>query len=240
MAQQYHALLQDPARAVELAEDIVRNDAELQRADQQLSDLLLRARTAGRVVWPRERDLPGSYAERGAMLGYVLAPEPAQVRLVLRDEDLLRVRGRVRAIEVRLAEAPWSSFGASLANETPAATRQLPSAALGDRNGGPVSVDPADKEGLRTQVPVFLLDVKVPASRPITSAAGPGSSWCSKTSRSACRASASCAGCWCGNSVPRAGREPAGGSGDLAFSGRRLGRLPGAGDARPPARLPGP
>ncbi|MBC7469834.1 MAG: PqqD family peptide modification chaperone [Ramlibacter sp.] len=162
MAQQYHALLQDPTRAAELGEDLVRNDAELQRVEQQLADLQLRARTGGRAVWPRERDLPGSYAQRGAMLGYVLAPEPAQVRVVLRDEDLLRVRGRVQAIEVRLAEAPLAVHAASLGNETPAATRQLPSAALGDRQGGPVGVDPADKDGLRTQLPVFLLDVLVP------------------------------------------------------------------------------
>jgi putative peptide zinc metalloprotease protein len=71
-------------------------------------------------------------------------------------------RGRVQAIEVRLAEAPLTLHAATLRNETPAATRQLPSAALGDRQGGPVGIDPADKEGLRTQLPVFLLDVLVP------------------------------------------------------------------------------
>ena len=163
VAQQYQALLHDPARASELSEDIIRNDAALRRSEQQLDDLALRARTAGRAVWPHERDLPGSFAQRGAMLGYVLAPEPALVRVVLRDEDLLRVRGRIRAIEVRLAEAPLTSYDAALQNETPAATRQLPNAALGDRQGGPVNVDPADKEGLRTQAPVFLLDVLVPA-----------------------------------------------------------------------------
>lgn len=164
LAQQYRALLQDPARAVALGEDMARNEAELRRANQQLSELQLRAQTAGRVVWPRERDLPGSYAGRGTMLGYVLAPEPAQVRVVLRDEDLLRVRGRVQAIEVRLAEAAWSALGASLLNETPAATHQLPSAALGDRHGGPFNVDPADKDGLRTLAPIFLLDVRVPGA----------------------------------------------------------------------------
>jgi putative peptide zinc metalloprotease protein len=160
LAQQYQALLQDPARAAELGEDLVRNDAELQRAEQQR--LVLLRQQAGRAVWPRERDLPGSYAQRGAMLGYVLSPEAAQVRLALRDEDLLRVRGRVRAVEVRLAESPLTVHAASLRSETPAATHQLPSAALGDRQGGPVNVDPADKEGLRTQLPVFLLDVQVP------------------------------------------------------------------------------
>ncbi|UUZ65211.1 hypothetical protein LP417_11700 [Polaromonas sp. P1-6] len=105
----------------------------------------------------------GTYAQRGKMVGYVLGSDPAQVRLVLRDEDLLRVRGRVQSVEVRLAEAPWIAHAAVLQNETPAATRQLPSAALGDRHGGPVAVDPADSDGLRTQLPVFLMDVQVPA-----------------------------------------------------------------------------
>lgn len=162
MAQQYQALLHDPARAGDVNEQIARNDAELRRAEEQLAGLDLRARTPGRAVWPREHDLAGSYAARGAMLGYVLGPEPAQVRAVLRDEDMLRVRGQVRGIEVRLAEAPRTVHAARLRSETPAATRELPSAALGDRQGGPVAVDPADKDGLRTQLPVFLLDVDVP------------------------------------------------------------------------------
>mgnify|MGYP001627380062 CR=1 FL=1 len=165
LAQQYQALLHDPARAGDLNEQVARNDAELRRAEQQLASLEVRARASGRTVWPRQDDLAGSYAARGAMLGYVLGPDPAQVRAVLRDEDLLRVRGQVRAIEVRLAESPATVHRAGLASETPAATRELPSAALGDRHGGPVAVDPADADGVRTQQPVFVLDVLVPGLR---------------------------------------------------------------------------
>ncbi|MCC2633019.1 MAG: hypothetical protein K0S48_905 [Ramlibacter sp.] len=165
LAQQYQALLTNPSRAGDLNAHLERNEAEMQRTEQQIEHLALRARAAGRAVWPRERDMPGSYARRGDMLGYVMAAEPAQVRVVLRDEDLLRVRGRVQAIEVRLAETPWVPRKGSLLNETPAATRQLPSAALGDRHGGPVAVDPADQDGVLSQVPVFLLDVQVPDIR---------------------------------------------------------------------------
>lgn len=163
LAQQYQALLQDPARAGDVNEQIARNDAELAHAQQQLEALDVRAQSAGRVVWPHEHDMPATYVQRGAMVGYVLGPEPAQVRLVLRDEDLLRVRGRIQGVEVRLADSPWTPRAAALRSETPAATRQLPSAALGDRQGGPVPVDPADHDGLRTQAPVFLFDVVVPA-----------------------------------------------------------------------------
>jgi putative peptide zinc metalloprotease protein len=163
LAQQYQALLQDPARAADLDEQVGRNAAELERVEEQLAALVVRAGSEGRVVLPREQDLPGSYARRGAMLGYVLGPgQPAHVRLVLADEDLLRVRGRVRSVEVRLAHEPWTAHAAQLASETPAATRQLPSAALGDRNGGAIAVDPADKDGVRTQRAVFVMDVAVP------------------------------------------------------------------------------
>jgi putative peptide zinc metalloprotease protein len=162
MAEQYHALLQDPARAGDINEQLARNDAELRHAEVQLAGLQVRARSGGRAVLPHEQDLRGTYVQRGAMVGYVLGPEPAQVRAVLRDEDLLRVRGRVQGVEVRLADSPWTPRAAQLRGETPAATRQLPSAALGDRDGGPVAVDPADKDGLRAQAPVFLLDVVVP------------------------------------------------------------------------------
>jgi putative peptide zinc metalloprotease protein len=163
LAQQYQALLQDPARAGDLNQQIERNAAEQEHAEEQLAGLKVRARSAGRAIWPREEDTLGTYAQRGRMVGYVLGSDPAQVRLVLRDEDLLRVRGRVQSVEVRLAQAPWIAHAAVLQNETPAATRQLPSAALGDRHGGPVAVDPADGDGLRTQLPVFLMDVQVPA-----------------------------------------------------------------------------
>jgi len=50
---------------------------------------------------------------------------------------------------------------ARLANAAPAASRQLPSAALGDRGGGPFATDPADGAGARSLEPVFLYDVFV-------------------------------------------------------------------------------
>ncbi len=53
----------------------------------------------------------------------------------------------------------------TLTGEVPAATAMLPAAALGDRSGGPVVTDPADTEGMRTLEPVFLFDVRLPASR---------------------------------------------------------------------------
>lgn len=165
-AQQYQALLQDPARATDLAQDIVRSEAEISRAEEQLAQLQVRSQVAGRLVLPKPGDLPGSFAARGAMLGYILGDGPANVRAVLDEQDVLLVRNRIHAIEVRLADMSGEPLAAALDREMPGATRSLPSAALGDRHGGSFAIDPADKDGLRTQVPVFLVDVRVPGYPP--------------------------------------------------------------------------
>lgn len=163
LAQQYGALLSEPARAAAVAEDLARNEAELARVEEQLAQLEVRARLPGQVVWSRPQDLPGSYLQRGAMLGHVLSSGPAHVRVALLEDDYLRTRGQVRAVEVRLADDPWTAHAGRLAAAAPGATMDLPAAALGDRHGGPIPVEPNDSKGLRARVPVFLLDAAVPA-----------------------------------------------------------------------------
>jgi putative peptide zinc metalloprotease protein len=168
LAQQYRALLTEPVRAADLAEDLDRNAAELARIEEQLGLLEVRAHLAGDVVWARPQDLPGSYVPRGAMLGHVLTGGPAHVRVALLEDDYLRTRGRVRAVRVRLADDAGSSWEAKLADTAPGATLELPAPALGDRHGGNIPLDPADPSGVRTRVPVFLLDAEVPGLQATT------------------------------------------------------------------------
>jgi putative peptide zinc metalloprotease protein len=108
------------------------------------------------------------------MLGHVLGEGPAHVRIALPEEEFLRVRGKVRSVEVRLTEAPREVHAARLATALPGATFELPSAALGDRSGGTIPVDPSDSNGVKARVPVFLLDAIVPGLR--SSAIG-GRAW---------------------------------------------------------------
>lgn len=163
-AQHHAALLSDPALSVRLAADLARNEAELARARERLALLTVRAGSAGRVVWARPADLPGSHAQRGVLLGHVAVDRPPQIRIALPQEDYGRVRGEVRSVQVRLAQAPGEVLPARLLPGVPGASQVLPSAALGDRQGGPIPVDPADRDGLRTRYPVFALDVALDAT----------------------------------------------------------------------------
>ncbi|MGH8679637.1 MAG: efflux RND transporter periplasmic adaptor subunit, partial [Burkholderiales bacterium] len=161
-ADQYRVLLRDPARAQNFDQEIARVEGELRRIDERIEHLTIRAEMAGRLVMPRQSDLQGAFSRQGDTLGYVLASEEIGVRAALPERDAALVRETTRSISVRLADAPNAPVLAELVREIPAATHELPSAALGDRGGGPYVTDPADEDALRTLEPVVLVDLKLP------------------------------------------------------------------------------
>ncbi len=133
--------------------------AELERLQERVSGLALRANIAGRLALPGAADLPGNFVRRGALLGQVLTDGRATVRVALPEaeaRDLLRLQG---AVSVRLAASPQTRHAATLLRDSGGAVLRLPSAALSQRHGGQVATDPQDREDLRPVQPVVLLDV---------------------------------------------------------------------------------
>ncbi len=161
-AEHYQNFLSDPYKAKNADEAMQRVDAELARVEQRLAQLQVRAQISGRLVMPRQQDLPGKYVKQGAMLGYVFRPDEVRVRAVVDEQDIAQVRERTDAVEVLLTDSPAHAIAAGLTRETPAATQTLPSPALGDRAGGSHLTDPSDKQGVTTLAPVFLVDLTLP------------------------------------------------------------------------------
>ncbi|MEZ5738179.1 MAG: hypothetical protein R3E68_01105 [Burkholderiaceae bacterium] len=68
------------------------------------------------------------------------------IRLALPNDTADRVRDQVRGIEVRLADRGDTAFSASIVNDSPGGSEQLPSAALGAAMGR-IDTDPTDSSG---------------------------------------------------------------------------------------------
>jgi putative peptide zinc metalloprotease protein len=149
------------SRAKSISEDAAAKRAELAHVEKRLASLRVESQTDGTLVMPRALDLPGSFVAKGTVLANVLRPELISVKVAVPQEDAGLIRSDTRAVEVKLADLPGSSLQGRLTTEVPGATNQLPTAALGDRAGGPFVTDPADKEGLKTLEPVFLLDLRL-------------------------------------------------------------------------------
>lgn len=158
-ADHFQLLLRDPTGAQNLAKDIEHAEAEWVRAGERIAQLEVRAGVPGTLSLPRYADLPGTFVKRGMPIGYVLQNAEMRVRAGVEQDRAHLVRHHTKAVQVRLADAVHTRIPARLAAAVPAATRQLPSPALGDRGGGPFAVDPADGEGTRSLEPVFLYDV---------------------------------------------------------------------------------
>ncbi len=157
-ATRFGALRRDTLDARNADEEIQRIRGDLDRITRKIDGLVLRAQVDGVLVMPKQQDLPGTFARRGVTLGYVLERREMRVRAAVPEYDATLVRDRTRAAEA-LTEETGDAVDAQLLHDIPAATFELPSAALGDRGGGSLATDPADTDGVRTLEPVVLVDL---------------------------------------------------------------------------------
>lgn len=154
---------QERTQAAQTREALAAARREAARAEERLAELGLRAQAAGRAVIPAAVDLPGRFLRKGELVGHVLPADPRTVRVVVAQDDIERVRGRVHEIEVRLVDRPAEVFRAQLVREVPSARDTLPSRALALDGGGPHVTDPRDRDGLRTLNRLFQFDLTLPA-----------------------------------------------------------------------------
>jgi putative peptide zinc metalloprotease protein len=150
-----------PARAQAIADEMDAVRTQLALTEKRLQSLTVTSQEDGVLVMPRALDLPDSYIAKGTVLAHVLRPEQIRVRVAVPQENVALIGKDTQLAQVRLADHTAVTLPASLVQDTPAAAGVLPTAALGDRAGGPVLTDPTDKDGLRTLEPVFLFDLRL-------------------------------------------------------------------------------
>ena len=163
LAAKYDALLPaDRVQAAMVREEMIAARANLQRAREREAELTFRSPANGRFIVPNGVDLPGRFLNKGQLVGYVVEPRELTVRVALVQDDIALVRQETRGVEVMLASWGSSPVPARIRRELPGALSQLPTAALGSAGGGPIAVDPRDKQGLTTLRQVFQLELTLP------------------------------------------------------------------------------
>ena len=133
----------------------------LARARERIEELTVKAQAAGLFVMPKAGDLPGRFVRRGETLAHVVDVDTVTVRTLVSQEQIDLVRQDTRGVEVRLAERFSRIAHASMRRVVPAASNELPSAALGTQGGGTVAVDPTDREGRKSVQKYFQVDVRL-------------------------------------------------------------------------------
>ncbi len=156
----------DRTEAEIFKDEIVRVEAELNRARERIEDLLVRSSSAGTYFLPRQNDLPGRFVHRGDSLGYVLASQKMQIRVLVPQADIDRVRNETREVRVRLAERIDRELPAKIVRQVPAATRELPSLAFSLEGGGLFALDPTKTGKIQSFERLFQLDLQLENAPP--------------------------------------------------------------------------
>ena len=157
---------QDAAQSGKAQDELQRLQAEVARLDDQIAHLQVRALSAGRLVLPNEHDLPGRYLRRGDLLGHVLTQHPPTVRVAVREADAVPLRQHLGDVSVRLSSQGQHAEPGTLVRDAVGATRQLPSAALSEQQGGDIQTDPQDEHHVNTTRPIVLMDVRLDQAAP--------------------------------------------------------------------------
>lgn len=138
-------------------------ESELELLQEQAAGLVIRSQVSGTVVLVAESGLDGIYLRQGQLLGYVSKQDRLIIRSVITQSDIGLLRRNVSGVEVRLAENLSEKIAARIVRETPAASLELPSAALGTLGGGNIAVDSLtnDANARKALKKLFLVDLEL-------------------------------------------------------------------------------
>lgn len=132
---------------------------DLQR---RVNALVITAQQDGTFAPSDQHLLPGRYLHKGERVGYVVTGNDWTVRTLVPEKKAAQLRAGVENASVRLAESVDTEIVARVLRETPAVTRQLPSAALSQAGGGTIVTDPFDSTNTTSMKNLFELELLLP------------------------------------------------------------------------------
>ena len=158
----------DRTEAKILIAEMARIKSELDRKQTEKEDLLIKSTSAGIFLLSDPGDLTARFIRRGMQIGYVVDFSKVTVRSVVPQQRIDRVRKQTRKVSVRLAGSIDREFPATLKNEVPAASSDLPSLALSLEGGGALALDPREKAGPRAFDTLFHFEIMISGVKPKT------------------------------------------------------------------------
>lgn len=155
----YKASVGDRSGSDILLQELRFIEKELQRANERLSGLTLKATGSGELVIPNRDGIVDRYYRRGEVLGYVVDYKNLPLTVMISEDDIDRVRNQTRGVSFRFASQPDIEYTGSILRQVPASTQQLPSAILTIEGGGSIALDPNRENELQSYQSYFRIEL---------------------------------------------------------------------------------
>jgi putative peptide zinc metalloprotease protein len=133
-------------------------EAKLTELFNKKASLIIKAKNSGKWVSPNEKDMLGTWVQRGTSVGKIINNTNFRFSAVVdQDEAANLFINQIRKAEVRIYGQSGINIDVKSYEIIPFQHERLPSAALGWRGGGEVPVSLTDESGLKTAEPFFQI-----------------------------------------------------------------------------------
>ncbi|MCP3883600.1 MAG: HlyD family efflux transporter periplasmic adaptor subunit [Sulfitobacter sp.] len=136
-------------------EQINATSAQIGLVDEQIDELTIKSPVSGIFVSFSNQTFVGRFLHRGEVVGIVVKPAPATVRVLVPQDRVNLVRQRTESVTVRMADRIDQVLGARISREVPRASLDLPSVALTVEGGGVIVANPTQASGGSGTVSAF-------------------------------------------------------------------------------------
>lgn len=153
----------DLSRVQILQQQYHAESTKLNRLQQEVEHLTIRAPHAGYWYPSDIKQLDGQFMKKGSIVGYVAEQASDTVRVAVRQDDMKLIEERLYSVHIRPATQMEHSYAATLSRITPRGDFTLASPAFGIDGGGQIVTRP-DENGSQQAVE-RLFDVDVAVSR---------------------------------------------------------------------------
>ena len=152
----------DAAKAEVALQQLDHDRRVLERATERYQRLTVYSGTDGVLAAINPQDMEGQFFRQGELVGYILERHQFIARVAVAQDDIDLVQARLKAAQIRFADAISNTYPVSVLRQVPSAIDELPTAALSPAGGGHIPVDPKDPNGLKTLQRVFVFDLSLP------------------------------------------------------------------------------
>ena len=166
------ALLHEPHKAAQWAEQIDAKDEQIDYVREQMGWLQLTSNVDGVWVAPNLEKLHGAYVRRGDPIGMVVSSRDLLIRATASQEIgplLIQASqaGDDNTVEVRVRRRPDDKFTGTIDSIINAGQERLPSASLGYAVGGKTVTAEDDPQGLKAAERFFEVRIRPDADRDV-------------------------------------------------------------------------
>lgn len=158
-ARRANAMIDSAMQATQHGESITTAQQHLNKVNKEIEQLLIRSSAGGQLDYIHGNDWIGRFVSEGDPIAHVIDDSQRRLIAVVPQGAISDIRSPETTAQLRAFGQTNQSIPAIITRITPSASGELPTAALGSKYGGIITVDSRDEAGTKALEKFFIIEL---------------------------------------------------------------------------------